>query len=57
MKRTRSLSLLAWLVPLAIFSGCGGDDVAPVVDTACQALTDTGSVIVGSGVRGRPGGA
>jgi len=54
MKRPHSLSLLTWLVPLAILSGCGGDDDTPVVDTACQALTDTGSVVVGSGVAGDP---
>ena len=53
------LSSLALVGPLLFLASCGGgdDDNPPAVDTAaqeCQAITDTGSVVVGSGLPGDP---
>jgi len=49
---------LALVGPLLFLASCGGgDDDTPVVDTSaqeCQAITDTGSVVVGSGLPGDP---
>lgn len=62
MKRP-SLTLLPLLAALSTalwVSGCGGDgDAGPLPDaqpasTACQVLTDSGGVVVGSGVPGDP---
>ena len=42
--------------PLLVAAGCGGsdDDDAVAADSACQAVTDGGSVTVGSGLPGDP---
>ncbi len=56
-----ALSVLAVAFAALSLNGCGSDDavmVAPppvvVADTSCAVLTDTGSVVVGSGVPGDP---
>jgi gamma-glutamyltranspeptidase/glutathione hydrolase len=43
-------------VPLLLAAGCGGsdDDDDVVADNACQVVTDSGSVVVGSGQPGDP---
>ena len=58
-KPSLSLSSLALVGALLFLASCGGsdDDNPPAVDTAaqeCQAITDTGSVVVGSGLPGDP---
>ena len=35
-------------------NGCANDEPVVAVDTSCAVLTDTGSVVVGSGVAGDP---
>ena len=53
----RRLRLLPALGSLLLLWSCGGggDDGTSAADaTACQALTDTGSVVVGSGLAGDP---
>ncbi len=57
-KPSLSLPALALVGPLLFLASCGGgDDDPPVVDASaqeCQAITDTGSVVVGSGLPGDP---
>ena len=56
-KPTPSLTTLALVGPLLLLASCGGGDDAPPVDAAaqeCQAITDAGSVVVGSGLPGDP---
>ena len=58
-KPSLSVPVLALVGPLLFLASCGGgdDDNPPVVDTSaqeCQAITDTGSVVVGSGLPGDP---
>jgi len=57
LKPTLSLPTLALVGPLLLLASCGGGDDAPPVDTSaqeCQAVTDAGSVVVGSGLPGDP---
>ena len=56
-----ALSVLTATLAALALNGCGSDDAVVVtppppvaVDTSCAVLTDTGSVIVGSGVPGDP---
>ena len=54
-KPSLSLPALALVGPLLFLASCGGGDDAPAVDASaqeCQAITDTGSVVVGSGLPG-----
>ena len=56
-KPSLSLPALALVGPLLFLASCGGGDDAPAVDASaqeCQAITDTGSVVVGSGLPGDP---
>src|SRR5678815_4482442 len=56
-KPTLSLPTLALVGPLLLLASCGGGDDPPPVDASaqeCQAITDTGSVVVGSGLPGDP---
>jgi len=53
------MPLLALLSPLLLLGSCGGSDYDHSAEAAaaaldCQAITDTGSVVVGSGLPGDP---
>ena len=55
----RPLPLLALLSPLLLLGSCGGNDYDHSAEEAaaalaCQVVTDTGSVVVGSGLPGDP---
>ncbi|WP_432767435.1 gamma-glutamyltransferase family protein [Roseateles cavernae] len=54
----RPFQLALLLAPLWLLGSCGGSDdeelVPPLADTGCQALSDTGTVVVGSGLPGDP---
>ncbi len=56
----RPLQLVLLLASLWLLGSCGGSDddeeppLPPPADTACQAISDTGTVVVGSGLPGDP---
>jgi gamma-glutamyltranspeptidase/glutathione hydrolase len=53
-RHLRLVPAIASLLLLWSCGGNGGDDPTPVATSECQALTDTGSVVVGSGLAGDP---
>ena len=53
-RHLRLVPAIASLLLLWSCGGNGGDDETPVATSECQAITDTGSVVVGSGLAGDP---
>jgi gamma-glutamyltranspeptidase / glutathione hydrolase len=52
--RMTKLALLCTSLSLYACGGSSNDEVASVQDSACAQVTDTGSVVVGSGLPGDP---